>query len=194
MTRDTQPPAWRRGIDFYERLLRFVAGVSTAALVIIMMIQVVGRYVFGGSPIWAEELCRYILVWQTFLMVGYAYTKGELMSVDILPDLMTPKVRFVVKLVMLIPILIFLYLMVVNAHTYAVRFQRQVIPAGDFIWNSLFGRDLGLSVFWIYISVAVGSALLALHMVVAVIRDFLDLRAGVTPTRPDNAHSVKGAE
>ena len=192
MTNETQPPAWYRAVEYYERFLRFVAGTSTAALVVIMAVQVVARYAFGSSLIWAEELCRYILVWQTFLMVGYAYTKGEMMSVDIIPDLMGPKVRFVTKAVMLIPIVIFLYLMTVNAYAYAARFERQVVPAADFIWNALFGRDLGLSVFWIYISVAVGSALLALHMTVAVFRDFIDLRAGVVPVRPD--HSAKGAE
>lgn len=192
MKNETQPPAWYRGIEYYERLLRFVAGVSTAALVIIMAVQVVARYGFGSSLIWAEELCRYILVWQTFLLVGYAYTKGEMMSVDIIPDLMGPKVRFATKVVMLIPIVIFLYLMTVSAHAYAVRFDRQVVPAADFIWNSLFGRDLGLSVYWIYISVAVGSALLALHMTVAVIRDFIDLRSGAVSARPE--HSAKGAE
>jgi TRAP-type C4-dicarboxylate transport system permease small subunit len=48
----------------YRRLMRFLAGTSMLAIVVIMVVQVFARYVLNASLIWAEELCRYILVWR----------------------------------------------------------------------------------------------------------------------------------
>lgn len=192
MTTVPYPPLWRRLLSGYERLLRLLAGTSMILLLSITVMQVFTRYVLGSSPIWAEEVCRYLLIWQTFLLVGYAYTKGELMAVDILPTLLGPRANLALKLVMLIPVLIFLYLMMANGHAYALRFQRQVMPAGDFIWTSLTGGPLGLSIYWVYVSVAVGCALLALHMMAACLRDYLDIRAGVTSAKP-SLHATDGA-
>ena len=47
---------------------------------------------------------------------------------------------------------------------FAEQNSSQAIPAADFIWQSLAGRDSGLSVFWIYLSVPAGCVLLAAHM------------------------------
>lgn len=193
MNIETPAPVWRRLLGGYESLLRLLAGGSMILLVAITVSQVLIRYVFGTSLIWAEEVCRYLLIWQTFLLIGYAYTRGEMMAVDVLPDMAGPKAAFVMRLIMLLPILIFLWVLTENGYAYAARFQRQVIPAGDFIWTSLTGGSLGLSIFWIYISVAVGSALLGLHMIVATIRDFLDLKAGRTPAHAAK-HPIEGAE
>ena len=41
--------------------MRFLAGTSMLAIVVIMIVQVFARYVLNASLIWAEELCRYIL-------------------------------------------------------------------------------------------------------------------------------------
>lgn len=175
---------WLRPIAWYTGFIRFLAGASMLSVVAIMTAQVIARYVFNSSLIWAEELCRYILIWQTFLFIGMAYSRGELVAVDIIPDLLTPKVRFVLKLLTAIPIVIFLWLMMTNGYDYSTRFARQVVPAIDFISMSLIGRGVGVSIFWVYVSVAVGSFLLMLHILGSLVGDFLEIRSGA----PDAAH------
>lgn len=162
----------------YSRLIRFLAGLSMATVVVIMAVQVVARYVFNDSLIWAEEFCRYILVWQTFLFVGMAYQRGELIAVDIVPMMLTPRWRFLLKLIVSLPILVFLWLMMVNGYTYAARFNAQSLPALDFIWMSITDKEANISVFWVYISVAVGSALLGLHIAVSLVMDLAALMTG----------------
>lgn len=162
----------------YARLINVLAGTSMAVVVVIMITQVVARYVFNSSLIWAEELCRYILVWQTFLFIGMAYQRGELIAVDVVPLMLKPGWRLALKLVVSVPILIFLWLMMVNGYVYADRFQNQGLPAIDFIWMSIAGRGTHISVFWVYVSVSVGSALLGLHIIGAVVFDAVGLLRG----------------
>lgn len=163
---------------WYVAIIRFLAGTLMLAIVGVMSAQVIARYGFDASLIWAEELCRYLLIWQTFLFIGMAYHRGELIAVDIVPMLLNPVARFVLKVVVTIPILVFLYLMIVNGYDYSTRFSGQIVPAVDFIAMSLIGRGVGLSIFYVYVSVSIGCALLALHMIVAIIVEGRDLVAG----------------
>ena len=178
------PP--RGPVGWYMRTIRFLAGSSMLALVIIMIWQVVARYIFNHSLIWAEELCRHILIWQTFLLIGLAYQRGDLVAVDIIPEMLRPKARLLLKAVMTIPILIFLWLMVVNGYSYAWRFDNQIIPALDFISRSLTGGDASVSIKWVYISVAVGCALLALHMIGGLYVEIRDMISGRGPQGPSS--------
>lgn len=167
-------------VGLYDRTMRFLAGSSMALIAIIMLVQVVARYGFNASLIWAEELCRYILIWQTFLFISMAFRAGELVAVDILTSLMPAKLLFVLRLVVAVPIAIFLALMVKYGYDFASKFSRQTIPAVDFIWNSLTGRNAGLTVIWIYISVSIGSALLLMHFLISLV---VDGRALFFPSR-----------
>lgn len=169
------PPAGNAVVRFYDATLRFLAGSSMALITIIMLVQVVARYGFNASLIWAEELCRYILIWQTFLFISLAFRMGELVAVDILTQLMPPKLLYALRLLVAIPIGIFLVLMIKYGYDFAGRFSRQTIPAVDFIWGSLTGRPAGLTVIWIYMSVAVGMALLLFHFVISLVTDGIAL-------------------
>ena len=174
-------PGWAV-IGWYVAALRFLAGATVLSIVAIMTAQVIARYVFGASLIWAEELCRYILIWQTFLFIGLAYTKGELVAVDIVPLMLEPKWRLALKVLVSIPILGFLWLMMVNGFDYSTRFGHQIVPAVDFIFMSLIGRGVGLSIFWVYVSAAIGSALLGLHIIASLVLDWRELPNA--PERP----------
>jgi TRAP-type C4-dicarboxylate transport system permease small subunit len=153
--------------------MRFLAGTSMLAIVVIMVVQVFARYVLNASLIWAEELCRYILIWQSFLLIGIAYHQGELVALDLLSGKVTPAVRFLIRLLVTLPVCYFLYLMVRHGIVYAGRFQAQTIPAIDFIWTSLFGRPAHLPIFWVYVSVPVGCAILLVHVVAGLVGEAL---------------------
>jgi len=162
----------RRGfLGWYNRVLDFAAATLMATIVIVMIVQVFARYVLNDSLIWAEELCRYLLIWITFLFIGIGFQRGEFIAIDVLPNALTPRLRFLLKLVVTIPVLVFLWLMVTNGYAFATKFTAQTIPAVDFIWSSLTGSPAGISIVWVYISVPVGSALLLLHIAVSLVLD-----------------------
>lgn len=161
---------WSAGL--YVQVIRCLAGLSMALIVVIMVAQVFARYVLGDSLIWAEELCRYLMIWQTFLVLGLAYSRGEFVTLDFVPDLLPARGRWLLRAIMAVPILGFLVAIAMYGANFASRFDNQTIPALDFIWEALWGKPLGLSIRYVYISVTFGMALMALHVVAELITSF----------------------
>ena len=60
--------------------------------------------------------------------------------------------------------------------------RNQVMPAAQFIWQALSGREGEMSIFWVYVAVPVGFAILALHMLISAVR--MALGAGGAPGKP----------
>jgi C4-dicarboxylate transporter DctQ subunit len=58
-----------------------VACMATATVLI--TIQVVLRYVFNDSIIWAEELTRFAIIWMSFIGAGMGVRAGAHISVDL---------------------------------------------------------------------------------------------------------------
>jgi len=158
-------------VGWYTRIMMSLGAASMLAILTIMMVQVVARYVFNSSLIWAEEMCRYILIWITFLFIGLAFQRGELVTVDIVTVRLTPRQQFILKLIVTLPVLVFLTLMVINSYSFFSRFHIQTIPAVDFIWESITGHTAGVSILWVYHSVTIGCALLLLHIIVSLVAE-----------------------
>ncbi len=59
--------------DHVLRLCVFGTVTCLAAMVIIILLQVVARYVFSSPLAWPEEISRILMVWMTFLAAPYAY-------------------------------------------------------------------------------------------------------------------------
>ena len=174
---------------WYGNVMRFLAGTSMLAIVVIMIVQVIARYVFNASLIWAEELCRYILVWQAFLLIGIAYHQGELIVLDVLSTRLSPAARFLIRLIVTLPVCYFLLLMVQHGIVFAGRFKAQTIPAIDFIWMSLVGVPAQVPVFWVYVSVPVGCAILLVHLTAGLVGEAFTLFTA-KPSRPSPNPSV----
>lgn len=185
-TTDAPASEQPRFLLWYRDAMRIFAGTSMLAIVIIMIVQVFARYVLNASLIWAEELCRYILVWQSFLLIGIAYHQGELIVLDVLSTKMSPIVRLLIRLLVSIPVCYFLYLMVRHGLVFAGRYQAQTIPAIDFIWTSLVGKPAHLPIFWVYVSVPVGCAILLIHIIAGLAYDAFLLVTGKAPRHATN--------
>lgn len=176
-------------VGAYLKFMTALAGLSMGAVITIMITQVIARYVFNASLIWAEELCRYILVWQTFLFIGVAYHYGELAILDILSNLVGPRMRLLIRTLVALPVMYFLFLLIQTGLVHASRFKRQTIPAIDFIWTSLTGAPAHLPVFWIYVSVPIGCGILLVHFALSLLDD---ARHVLRPTRVASSNQAAG--
>lgn len=74
------------------------AGAILAAMLIVIMFQVVSRYVFNSSLSWTEELSKSLMVWSAFLVAPWALRTGANVGVDMFLEAMPARVRFAVEL------------------------------------------------------------------------------------------------
>ena len=60
-------------------------------MVVSMVWQVIGRYVFSKAPGWTEELSRFLMLWLTMLGAAAALRSGSHLSVTSLVDALPPR-------------------------------------------------------------------------------------------------------
>jgi len=168
--RTTLLASWQRR---YVDTIAALAATMMAAVVGVMTLQVFYRYFMADPLIWAEEVCRYLLIWMTFLSLGAAFQRGDIAVITILTNAMGRRLR---ALIMVPPYLLtagFLGFLVFQGWIYAEENLLQTIPGIDYVLQSL-GINAGLSIFWVYISLPIGCAILALHIVLSALRVTID--------------------
>ena len=131
-------------------LIASVSGVLLAIVVVIVLVQVFGRYILRISLSWPEELARYVLVWLMFFGVAAAAATRSQIVVDTLLDLVSPRVRRVLEGIAALAGLVAVALLVWTSQPLFGPASRSTSPA------------TGIPSFWIYLAVPVGGALLGL--------------------------------
>jgi len=97
-------------------LNKSIATFGIAAGVVLAFVNVVARYGFNGSIVWASDLTNYFFIWSTFFGAAYCFKKDAHISVSILIDkLPAPIVKF---LMILSHILVIIYLVAVAYYGY----------------------------------------------------------------------------
>jgi len=139
-------------------------------LLAVMTVQIVLRYGFSSSLIWAEEVCRYLLVWVSFLAAILAYERGEIASVPMFRDALPRKAGLVLALFANACGLVLLAVLIWYGLVYANRLGSSPIPAMQFLLGDLFGPGLPIpKVYWVYLALPVGLSLFALRLAVDII-------------------------
>ncbi|MGU3495461.1 TRAP transporter small permease [Xanthobacteraceae bacterium A53D] len=75
-----------------------IAGVALLAIVAINGANVVGRYFFAAPIGWAEEAMLYLMVLMVFAAMATVTWRGGHISIELVMDLMPPRVRRTVRL------------------------------------------------------------------------------------------------
>ena len=69
-------------ISIIERVCEFVTIIGLVIVVLLIIAQVIGRYVFANPVYWSEELARYVFIWTTLFGVSLALRRSQLVGVD----------------------------------------------------------------------------------------------------------------
>jgi len=165
------PPAPSLGVPMLpllERLATVLSWVTSAVARVLLLIifgvlflQVVLRYAFGFSLPWPEEVSRYLMVWVVMLAGSLLVRDDQLVRVDFFDHFWPQRL--------------------LGYRNAAFRLMLAAMLA-VLVWkgfeNALFGQrrqavTLGISFFWIYLSVPVGAALMLFHMLVLALRDLI---------------------
>ena len=66
--------------------LRNFAGILLMAMTVIVLTQIVFRYVLNDSLIWTEEVSKTMMVWAAFLVAPWAYRNSANVSIQMFTD------------------------------------------------------------------------------------------------------------
>ena len=76
-----------------RKVLEVVCGILMIALTIVVLAQVVNRFVFHGSFAWAEEAAIYMMVWLIFLGASINILKDSNIRIDFFIRLLPERVQ-----------------------------------------------------------------------------------------------------
>lgn len=79
-------------------ICRLAVGLGFAALIAVVSIQIATRTFGFPSPIWTEELSRYLLLYIVAFGVGLSFVTGEFVNVDLLQEAMSERVAWWMRL------------------------------------------------------------------------------------------------
>jgi C4-dicarboxylate transporter DctQ subunit len=165
-------------------LVESIAGVLLAVVVVIVLVQVFGRYVLQMSLSWPEELARYVLVWLMIFGAAAAAAARSQIVVDTFLELVPARVRRILEAVSALAGLVAVLLLVWTSQSLlSGPASRSTSPA------------TGIPSFWIYLAIPIGGALLALFALSELVRllrgePLPPPAAPETPTAPPRAAGV----
>lgn len=139
--------------EVLDRVLSGFAGLSLGVMVLLTFAQVVGRYVFGRSYGWIEEVSVLLLCWTAWITACVLVREKKHLVVTLLKERMPEKSRQFVHLATGIVILVFLAIII-----YA---SKGMIEAMEGI--RLVTLDIPVNIK--FYSVPVGAFLLAYYMI-----------------------------
>lgn len=176
-----------RIVGWYSRSMMFLGCTMLVGIVLIMGCQVYFRYVLNDSLIWAEEMCRYLLIWMTFLFMGLAYERGEMISLTMVLRKVPPWLHLGLMTIAYVASIGTLGILVWYGFAFANVNSIQTMPAFDFIWSALINPDeeANFSSWWLYASIPVGAFLLAIHLVAGYLLRARRILAG-EPVYPED--------
>jgi TRAP-type C4-dicarboxylate transport system permease small subunit len=141
-------PAMNKLIEKYEKVLDWLTSAILVALLLIVLAQIVSRYVFNSSLSWTEEAARYLMIWGVLLGAGLAYLNGYLISIEIFIDRFPAPLRRVIHVVNRLLSLFFTGILTVYGINLCIMGAQMESPA------------LEIPYLWIYLAVPVGAGLL----------------------------------
>lgn len=165
---ETQTVAAASRLENISRVMDKILSYVVAFLLVVMSAIVFGnvicRYFLEASLAWYEEVSRFLLIWIVFLGAVIALIKGDHLGIDVLLQVLPPKVRRVV--VVLTDLLVLAAL--------AVMFQGAWRMAISSLESGWVASSVPIPYGWVYMVGPVSAALMFLQ---TMIKTTGDLRA-----------------
>ena len=94
---------------YIEKLVEVVCFVILLAMVVLVFVNVVARYLFSSSITWAHEIARYAFVWLTFLGAAIGLARGVHIGMDLVTARAGKRMQTVMVIVSEIIVALFVY-------------------------------------------------------------------------------------
>ena len=142
-----------------DRVARWTIIVTTAAMIIVVSVQVFLRYIFNTSIDWSDEISRLLFVWCMFLAIPLGIREGAHVGVELLVSHFPPALRRQIARAM----------SGVGIVLMGIVFYQTVVIAYE-TWDELL-PTVNLSTNWFLVPLALCAAHSILHLIQLLWRD-----------------------
>jgi TRAP-type C4-dicarboxylate transport system permease small subunit len=146
--------------DLSARLIKWTLIVMVAVMTVLVIIQVLLRYIFFYSLSWSEEVARYLMIWVSFLAAGLAVQKGLHIGMESVIIRLRPPLRRRVNILTKTAVLIFLLYLTIGGFQVSWLVREQSSPA------------LFLSMSYAYAAAGVGGLFMAIQMFHSLVEEW----------------------
>lgn len=94
--------------NVFDKILNILSVITLAIMSVLVVYQVVTRYVFKSPSAISEPLAQYLFVWLIMFGSAYVYGNREHLTIDILKDKFSPKAYMVVEIITNICLFVFI--------------------------------------------------------------------------------------
>jgi TRAP-type C4-dicarboxylate transport system permease small subunit len=145
--------AYSSALDAVDRLARTVIVAASAAMIVIVTLQVLLRYGFNTSIDWSEEISRLLFVWCMFLAIPLGIREGAHVGIELLVAHIAPEARaWLAKACAL------------GAAALMVAVFWQAVAVAALTWDEMM-QSVNLSTNWFMVPVAIAAAHSFLHFI-----------------------------
>lgn len=143
-----------------KTLVAVERGVSVAfmaAIVALVVFQVVSRYVLGRPLPWTEEISRIALIWLTFVSAALVMARGQHIAVEFIERFLGPRARTALEVFSSSVVILGSLAIVVSGVPFGIFMHRIGSVAADVPMSVVYGAGI------------VGLSLLAFHSAVNLV-------------------------
>jgi len=142
--------------DIISRITEVILIIVLSTMAVVVLLQVIFRYVLNFPLFWTEEFARYCLVWSSLLGSAVAVKRGRHIAVTIFMERFPPALRRGLTIIALISVAVILTIILWGGIQLVAITRAQISPA------------LRVSMSIPYLAVPVGAALMLLHTIVFI--------------------------
>ena len=114
----------------FDKILEVLGIICLSIMTIMIVYQVIARYVFNSPSAISEAMAQFLFVWMIMFGSAYVYGTLEHLTIDILKDKFSPKVNLVVEIITFICLFFFaLFVSVIGGYLYTTGQVKQIDAA-----------------------------------------------------------------
>ena len=95
-------------LDGIEKIEKLFLAVTVAIMIIVIIYQVILRYVFSASNAWSEELARYLFIYDVMVAAAIATRRNSHLQVDAFIGILKPRTKAIYTVIATIVGIVFL--------------------------------------------------------------------------------------
>jgi TRAP-type C4-dicarboxylate transport system permease small subunit len=154
------------GMHRFNKLTDYAAIAFFTAILVLVNVQIVCRFVLSISVPWTEEVSRLIFIWLAFLGAAIGLREGSLIVIDTLPEMLGPRFRaWLSPLVRICSLAVIVFLFGAS------------IPLVRSVWPTTLATVDWISNGWAYVAFTASFGLMLIYSVAPMVSRALARRA-----------------